>query len=69
MEEDYEEERYEAQGEEGDNEFIENEAGRELALCPICNRKFHPDRVDRHQEACQRAHAKQHERDKIIKKK
>ncbi|CAK94774.1 unnamed protein product (macronuclear) [Paramecium tetraurelia] len=53
-----------------DNEFLdENQQNQDLIDCELCNRKFHPERIERHLIACQKAQLKQQERDKIIQKK
>lgn len=48
MEEDYEGREYKLKVDL--NEFVENKEGSsvELVQCEICNRKFHPARVERH---------------------
>ncbi|KAM3142378.1 hypothetical protein pb186bvf_005535 [Paramecium bursaria] len=54
---------------EDNNEFLRESQQLDLEECTLCTRKFHPERIERHVIACEKALLKQKEREKKIQKK
>ena len=51
---------------EDNNEFLRESQQLDLEECTLCTRKFHPERIERHVIACEKALLKQKEREKKI---